>query len=62
MPHYKQESRTKWNRNMQQETMTAFWDTAPCRVIKYGRRFRRTYYLHHQGVLMMEAVVLTIYI
>jgi hypothetical protein len=31
------------------EKMTAFWDTAPYSLVEVGRRFRGTYYLHHQG-------------
>jgi hypothetical protein len=33
----------------------AFWDIAPCSLFKVDRRFRCTYCLHHQGV-MVEAV------
>jgi hypothetical protein len=27
--------------------MTVFWDTAPCGLIKIGRRFRGVYCLHY---------------
>jgi hypothetical protein len=27
----------------------AFWDMAPCSLIKVDRRFRGAYCLHHQG-------------
>jgi hypothetical protein len=29
--------------------ITAFWDIAPCRLVEVDRRFRGSYYLHHQG-------------
>jgi hypothetical protein len=31
-----------------------FWDVLPCKII-VNRIFRGTYFLHHQGDLMMEA-------
>jgi hypothetical protein len=30
-----------------------FWEVAPCSLIKFNRRFRGAYCLHHQGALMM---------
>jgi hypothetical protein len=36
--------------------MAVFWDLAPCSVVEIDRRFRGTYYLHHQAMtLIMEA-------
>jgi hypothetical protein len=40
----------------------AFWDIAPCSIVKVDQRFGDAYCLHHQGdgdpftTLMMEAV------
>jgi hypothetical protein len=28
---------------------TAFWDTAPCRLVEVDRRFRDAYCLHHRS-------------
>jgi hypothetical protein len=37
--------------------MTVLWDVAPCSLVDIYRRFRGVYCLHHQGDLMMEAVI-----
>jgi hypothetical protein len=40
------------------EKMTAFWDTAPCSLVEVDQRFRGEYYPHHQGILMMMALMM----
>jgi hypothetical protein len=32
--------------------ITAFWNVTPCSLVEVGRRFRRTYCLYHQGLIM----------
>jgi hypothetical protein len=29
--------------------MAAFWDIAPCRLVRIDRRFRGAYFIQHQG-------------
>jgi hypothetical protein len=33
--------------------MTVFWDTASCTFADVGRRFRGTYYFHHQAIIAL---------
>jgi hypothetical protein len=37
--------------------MTAFWDIAPCRLVKIDGRFRDAYCLHHHGIITSEIPV-----
>jgi hypothetical protein len=32
--------------------ITAFWNVTPCSLVEVGRRFRRTYCIYHQSVIM----------
>jgi hypothetical protein len=48
---------TLWNTlNFKGMKFRVFWDVAPCSHVEVDQRFGGAYCLHHQGILMMEAV------